>query len=92
MAEKNEFVQVENGAAVITLSRPFETDAGKLKTLTMREPTVADSIVADEAPGSALQKEVRYFANLCQLSPDDIKRLPMKDYQRLQAAFSVFTD
>lgn len=92
MAEKNKFVRVENGAAIITLSRPFKTDAGTLDALTMREPTVADSMAADELEGSALQKEVRWFANLCQLAPDDIKRLPMKDYQRLQAAFAVFTD
>ena len=91
MAEKNDFVRVEGDTAIITLSRPFKTDAGELKTLTMREPTVADSIAADEAKGSALQKEVRYFANLCQLSPDDIQRLPFKDYQRMQAAFEVFT-
>ena len=91
MAEKD-YIRIENGVATITLSRPFKTDAGTVSEIAMREPTVADDLAADDAPGSDLQKEIRLFANLCQLAPDDIKRLPRRDYRRLQTASLVFQD
>ena len=55
-----------------------------------REPTVGDQLVADEMKGSEAAKEIATLANLCQVAPDDIKRLTLKDYKRLQAAFLGF--
>ena len=35
-------------------------------------------------------KEIAMFANLCEVSPDDIKRLTLRDYKKLQVAFMDF--
>ncbi|WP_441228022.1 phage tail assembly protein [Tardiphaga sp. 20_F10_N6_6] len=81
-----------DGTMTINLSRPLEIDGAKVGFLTMREPTVNDQLVASEAKGSEGIKEVSYFANLCDVTPDDIRRLPVRDYNRVQAAYASFTD
>jgi len=80
------------GFADITLSRPIEINGAKVSALRMREPTVADQMAADAYGGSDAQKELAAFANLCEVSPDDLKKLPMRDYKRLQKAFVSFLD
>ena len=42
--------------------------------------------------GSDAAREIQTFANLCEQAPDDIRRLPLKDYKRLQAAYVNFID
>lgn len=80
------------GFADIELSRPVEMSGAVVTTLRMREPTVGDQLVITRAGGTPADQEMLLFANLCEVSPDDLKRLPMKDYRRVQRAYTSFLD
>lgn len=58
-------------------------------TMIMREPTVGDQLIATKA-GIAAESEILYIANLTMNTPDDIKKVKMKDYSKLQAALKGF--
>lgn len=85
MSEKN-----DKGYVDIELARPMSIDGAQVKVLRMREPTVADQLASEEMAGSNSAKEIAMLANLCEVAPDDIKRLTMKDYKKLQVAFLGF--
>jgi hypothetical protein len=74
----------------ITLNKPLMVSGAKVSSLVMREPTVEDQIVMDEMTGSDIVKEVAMFANLCQMAPEDIRKLTLKDYRQLQEVFKAF--
>lgn len=78
------------GYVDVELSRPLEVDGAQITKLRMREPTVGDQLAADEMKASDAAKEIATLANLCQVAPDDIKRLTLKDYKSLQRAFLNF--
>lgn len=82
----------ETGHCDITLSRPLNIAGANVTVLRMREPTVGDQEIASELSGSDAAREIQTFANLCEQAPDDIRRLPLKDYKRLQAAYVNFID
>lgn len=87
----NKHVEYRNGQAHIELSRALKTaDRGEVTALAMREPTVADQLAGQESKDSDARAELNLFANLCELTPDDMKRLPLRDYFRVQAAYSGF--
>lgn len=95
MTEKTELKPTRNddGNFAIPLAVPLDIDGAKVKALTMREPTVNDNLIAEEqGGGKAGQHEIYLFANLCQVTPEDIKRLKLRDYMRLQEAFKGFLD
>ena len=81
-----------DGTADIALSRPLDISGTKVATLRMREPTVEDQITMDSTPGSDSVKEISLMANLCMQTPQDLRRLPLRDYNRVQAAFKLFID
>lgn len=89
MAKKVE--PADAGYVDIELSRPIEIDGVQVTALRMREPTVADQLLLDEMKGSDATKEVTLVANLCEVTQDDIKRLTLRDYRKVQKAFSGFT-
>lgn len=93
MAKKStpDYINLLDGKADVTLSRPLEIDGAKVNVLTMREPTVDDQIAA-EAGGSDGVADKKYMANLCMVTPSDIGRLPLRDFKRLQVAFGFFLD
>lgn len=80
----------DSGFVDIPLSRAIEVDGAKVKTLRMREPTVADQLAMEEYKGGDAAKELFTLANLCQMTPDDLKRLSLRDYKKLQEAFLGF--
>lgn len=91
--EKPTWLKVNaDGSVTVTLSRPIEIDGANVSALTMREPTVDDQLIAAEVKGSEAIREVAFFANLCTVAPDDIKKLPVRNYARLQAAYAGFID
>lgn len=92
MAKKNEWLTFGAGFADITLSRPATFNGVEQPKLRMREPTVADMEAAQETKGSDAAREIHAMANLCDVAPDDIRKLPIRDYSRLQAAYTGFTD
>jgi hypothetical protein len=74
----------------IALKFPLSIDGHAVKTVRMRRPTVADMLAADKTKGSDAEKEVKLFANLAELTPDDIGRLDMSDYAQLREAWASF--
>jgi hypothetical protein len=76
----------------IQLSKPLIIAGAEVKALRMREPTVADQITADAAGNTAAAQEVHMFCNLCEISPEDMKRMTLKDYRQLQKAYLGFLD
>lgn len=76
----------------IKLENGIDIDGTTVKTLTMREPTVADQLAASEIKGTSAVQEITLIANLCEVSPDDIKKLTLKDYRKVQEAFAGFTE
>ncbi|WP_323162866.1 phage tail assembly protein [Stenotrophomonas maltophilia] len=80
------------GFAEITLTRSRKIDGMDTAVVRMREPTVADMERFQESAGSEAQREVVMIANLCEISPDALREFPLRDYQRMQAGFAVFTN
>jgi hypothetical protein len=91
MNKTPEYITEGEGFVDIALSRPFDMQGTKVTSIRMREPTVADQLAAD-GKGSDAAREIAMMANLAEISPEDIKRLPLKDYKRLQTGFMVFID
>lgn len=87
---KQEWLSEGEGFTDVTLSRPLEIAGAPVTSLRMREPTVADQMASDAVKGGDAAKELSQFANLLELTPDDLQRLPLKDYARLQAAYRNF--
>jgi hypothetical protein len=82
----------QTGSIDIELSKPLDIDGAKVNVLTMREPTVADQMNNDSVKGGDAIKEVTMLANLCQITPDQLKSLTLRDYKKVQAAFMGFIE
>lgn len=82
--------QTDDGDMDITLRRAIKIDGASVKVLRMREPTVTDQLVMEATKGDDRAKEITMFANLCSLTPGDIKLLTLHDYQRVGEGFSTF--
>lgn len=74
----------------VKLEKGLDIDGATVMEVMMREPTVADQLAAAEIKGSDARKEVNLIANLCELTPDDIGRLSIRDYGKLQDAYADF--
>lgn len=85
--------QNPDGSVDVTLRKPLTIDGASVNTLRMREPLVEDQLAAQEASGGDNAKmELTLMANLCMLAPADLKKLTMRDYKKVQAAFAAFLD
>lgn len=82
----------DDGSVDITLSKKASFDGVSTDVVRMREPTVGDQELASERSGSDASREIMTFADLCSLAPDDIRKLPLRDYKRFQTAFLAFID
>ena len=79
------------GHCDITLERPVTLSSGiEQSVMRMREPTVNDQILQEDMQGNDAIKEVTTMAHLCEVAPDDIRRLPLRSYRRLQEAYQGF--
>lgn len=85
-----EYLKSGEGFVDVTLSRPVTIAGAKLSVLRMREPLVRDQKTISKMEGDNADKESALFANLCDLVPSDMDEMPMKDYARLQDAYSSF--
>lgn len=74
----------------IELSYPITIDATEVKVLQIRRPKVADVMLLQKSQGEDAEKEVKLFANLCEISPEDVKELDMMDYAKLQEQYGNF--
>lgn len=92
MAKHPEWLKVGEGFADITLSRAADFSGTKMTLVRMREPTVEDTLITSEMEGSDAAREVKAFANLLEQSPEDLRKLPMRDFKRIQVAYLTFID
>lgn len=74
----------------ITLDYPIEIDGVEVKVLKMRRPKVRDMIAATKGRGDNAESEAKLFANLCELTEEDIRELDLADYKKLQDTFNDF--
>lgn len=80
----------DTGSVDIQLTKPIKIDGVDVKTLRMREPTVADQLASQKASGDQAEQELTFIANLCQIAPTDLHQLTLRDYKKVQAAFLGF--
>ncbi len=93
MTDRPEYVtENDDGTLTIGLRTGATISGAKVKALTMREPTVADQIAVAGMQGGDAAKEVALFANLCSITPDEMKSLTMRDYTRVQQGYRGFFD
>jgi hypothetical protein len=74
----------------ITIHYPVTINGELIAELKLRRPTVGDRLMAEKVAGTEVDKEVRFLANLCEVTPDTILQLDLKDYAILQEALSDF--
>jgi hypothetical protein len=74
----------------ITLDYPVEMKGETVTELSIRRVKVRDQVVAAKAGGTNQDKEVRLFANLCEVSPQVIEELDMVDYRKVQEIYDGF--
>ena len=77
------------GDKIINLRTPIKVGGTEIKSLFMREPTFDDNAVVEKIP-SQLQRERVMFANLCNVTPEEIGRLSLHDAKQLAEAFNDF--
>lgn len=75
----------------VMFDKGFLRAGARVTSVGMREPTVADQIAAERAGKSAAEQEIALIGNLCELTPDEVASLSMRDYRRLQEALVDFT-
>lgn len=88
---KSQFCEVVDEGVRVTLSKPIEFDGAATSVVLMREPTAGEIELSQRQKDDG-KREVELFANLCMLTPDDVRKLRLRDYVRLQVAYSLFTD
>ncbi len=75
----------------IELQHPIELSGELHEKLTMRRSKVKDRLlVAKMKTASDEEKEIRLFANLCEVAPNLIEELDESDYAKLQNAYLNF--
>lgn len=84
--------QNADGSVTVTLSKPLDMDGAKVAVLKLREPTVDDLLRSSASGGTDAEREVSQIADLAEVTPADIRKLSVRDYQRIQRAYALFTD
>lgn len=85
LTETSEGLQIE-------LAKPVDIFGTETSTIKMREPTVQDQLDVQAIKASEAHREVTLMANLCDLTPEQVKAMTMRNYRRLQGALEVFTE
>ena len=74
----------------IELTHSIEIDGAKVGVIQLRRPTVRDMLSVEKSVDNDAEKEIQLFANLSELSPDNLLELDMADYAKLQKAYQDF--
>lgn len=74
----------------ITLDYPYAVDGVTLSAITLRRPTVADNLAVQKSNAADHEREIRLLANLAELAPENLHSMDLKDYAKLQKAFTSF--
>lgn len=75
---------------IIQLKYPVELNGLTVDELSIRRPKVRDMLAADKSAGSEADKEIRMFANLCEVDPNVVEGLDLSDYSNLQKVYQDF--
>lgn len=75
----------------IPLNCPIKCSGVEVSALHMRDPLVSDILTASKLKGTDAENEVTLFANLCEVEPNAIKSMSLRDYKKLQRAYQDFT-
>lgn len=78
------------GKVIIELQYPIQIDGTEVRALHVRRPKVRDQITASKLGKTDEEKEIRLFANLCEIAPENIEELDMGDYKKLQETYTGF--
>lgn len=95
MTTKNkipDFLKHGEGHCDVSMTPPVAIGGSKVTALRMREPTVRDNLMMEKTSGSEAEQEIALMANLCEITPDEVKGLTLRNYKRLQAAVTSFLD
>lgn len=74
----------------IELTHPINLDGTKVSLLQLRRPKVRDMLSVEKSVDNDAEKEIQLFANLCELTPENLHDLDMVDYAKLQKAYQDF--
>jgi hypothetical protein len=75
----------------IELKYPITVDGTEVRALYMRRPKVRDLLLGVKSAGKTEEeKEIRMFANLCEVTPENIEALDLTDYKQLGDAYVDF--
>lgn len=74
----------------IELTHSIEIDGAKVGVIQLRRPRVRDMLSVEKSVDNDAEKEIQLFANLSELSPDNLLELDMADYAKLQKAYQDF--
>lgn len=75
----------------VELKYPVEATGETITNLTMRRSKIKDRLlVAKMKTASDEEKEIRLFANLCEVEPKVIEELDEADYSNLQKVYLGF--
>jgi hypothetical protein len=74
----------------IKLQFPVSVDGAEYNELTMRRSKVKDRLAVASMKGSDEEKEIRLFANLCEVSPEVMQELDEVDYATVQKVYMSF--
>jgi hypothetical protein len=67
----------------------LKLDGTEVNQMIMREPRVGDQLAVDGI-ASIAKREATMLANLCEVSPDQIEAMTMRQYGRLQDGYTAF--
>ena len=74
----------------IELTHPINLDGTNVSLLQLRRPKVRDMLSVEKSVDNDAEKEIQLFANLCELTPENLHDLDMVDYAKLQKAYQDF--
>ena len=74
----------------ITLDFPIKVGGIETSSITIRRPLVRDMLKARNNKNEA-QAEMHLFADLCQITPDEVQTLDWSDYAKIQEVLRGFT-
>ena len=76
----------------INLTFPVELNGETYSNLTIRRSKVKDRLlVAKMKNASDEEKEIRFFANLCEVAPNVIEELDEADYKQISEVYMGFS-
>lgn len=83
---------MSENTVTIQLTYGAQQAGAKLPHLTMRRPKVKDQLLVQKLPvKTEAEREIRLFANLCEVPQDTIEDLDLTDYRKVQDAYTAFT-